>query len=120
MGKKKSSKNTKRSKKSKECKKTCKKESLQLPMKDRKEFIKMCVNMCTIHTTLLSEKEIRDLIKKSVAPIQLEQAIKFFKTLPSNKAIFALAAFCMFTPKPVFDALIIVLVLTLLLVKNGA
>ena len=90
MAKKKSSKNTKRSKKSKECKKTCKKESLQLPMKDRKEFIKMCVNMCTIHTTLLSEKEIRDLIKKSVAPIHLEKAKKFFKGLPSNKTIFEL------------------------------
>ena len=90
MGKKKSSKNTKRSKKSKECKKTCKKESLQLPMKDRKEFIKVCVNMCTIHTTLLSEKEIRDLIKKSIAPVHLEQAKKFFKGLPSNKTIFEL------------------------------
>ena len=90
MAKKKSSKNTKRSNKSKDCKKTCKKESLQLPMKDRKEFIKTCINMCTTHTKLLSEKEIRDLIKKSIAPVHLEQAKKFFKGLPSNKTIFEL------------------------------
>ena len=93
MAKKKTSKNIKRSKnskESKECKKTCKKESLQLPMKDRKEFIKTCINMCTTHTKLLSEKEIRDLIKKSVAPIQLEQVNKFLKKLPSNKDIFEL------------------------------